>query len=103
MSCEGVRSTLSVVVALEHELDVPAFPGPPDELDQELPGVIIRAEVHSSGKTGVEMEALTAVSVAAVTVYDMAKAVQKDIKILGIRLLEKSGGKSGDFRAPQEG
>ncbi|MCK3656310.1 cyclic pyranopterin monophosphate synthase accessory protein [Pasteurellaceae bacterium Macca] len=53
-----------------------------------------------SGKTGVEMEALTAVSVAALTIYDMCKAVQKDIVIEHIRLLSKSGGKSGDFHAP---
>lgn len=52
-----------------------------------------------SGKTGVEMEALTAASVAALTIYDMCKAVQKDISIEGCRLLSKSGGKSGDFKA----
>jgi cyclic pyranopterin monophosphate synthase len=52
-----------------------------------------------AGKTGVEMEALTAVSVAALTIYDMCKAVQKDITITGISLLEKRGGKSGDFKA----
>ena len=51
-----------------------------------------------SGRTGVEMEALTAVSVAALTVYDMCKAVQKDMEITNIRLLEKSGGKSGDYK-----
>jgi len=73
------------------------------ELEPELPGLIIEAEIRSSGKTGVEMEALTAVSVAALTVYDMAKAVQKDIKIGNIRLLEKRGGKSGDYQAQQEG
>lgn len=53
-----------------------------------------------TGKTGVEMEALTAVSVSALTIYDMCKAVQKDIRIECVRLLEKSGGKSGDFKAP---
>lgn len=73
------------------------------ELDPELPGLIIQAEVRSSGKTGVEMEALTAVSVAALTVYDMAKAVQKDIRIGNIHLLEKRGGKSGDYQAHPEG
>ena len=59
--------------------------------------VEITATVHCQGVTGVEMEALTAVSVAALTVYDMCKAVQKDMEITDIRLLSKSGGKSGDY------
>ena len=59
----------------------------------------IRAECHLEGKTGVEMEALTAVSVAALTVYDMCKAVDKAMIIRDIRLLHKSGGKSGTFNA----
>lgn len=59
--------------------------------------VEITATAKCSGVTGVEMEALTAVSVAALTVYDMCKAVQKDMEITDIRLLKKSGGKSGDF------
>ena len=63
--------------------------------------VEIRAAVTCTGVTGVEMEALTAVSVAALTVYDMCKAVQKDMKITNIHLLEKSGGKSGDYRAEE--
>jgi cyclic pyranopterin phosphate synthase len=67
------------------------------ELDDELPGIRIRAEVRVSGKTGVEMEALTAVSVAALTIYDMAKAAQKDMRIQNVRLVEKTGGKSGDY------
>jgi len=54
--------------------------------------------VKLSGKTGVEMEALTAVSIACLTIYDMAKAADKGMEIVNIRLLEKSGGKSGDFR-----
>ncbi len=66
------------------------------ELDESLPGVRIRATARTTGKTGVEMEALTAVSVAALTVYDMAKAVEKSMRIQNIRLLEKHGGKSGD-------
>jgi len=66
------------------------------ELDDDLPGVQIRAEVRTSGKTGVEMEALTAVSVAALTVYDMVKAVEKTGRIQNIRLVEKHGGVSGD-------
>ena len=65
-------------------------------LDEALPGVQIRATARTTGKTGVEMEALTAVSVAALTVYDMAKAVEKTMRIHNIRLLEKHGGQSGD-------
>jgi cyclic pyranopterin phosphate synthase len=65
-------------------------------LNSELPGVLIEAMVRTNGKTGVEMEALTAVSVAALTVYDMIKAVEKGAVIENIRLIEKRGGKSGD-------
>jgi cyclic pyranopterin monophosphate synthase len=67
------------------------------ELDWKLPGVKISASVHTNGKTGVEMEALTAVSVAALTVYDMLKAIQKNMIIKNIRLVEKRGGQSGDI------
>lgn len=66
-------------------------------LDYSLPGVQIQATAKTVGKTGVEMEALTAVSVAALTVYDMAKAAEKTMKIQNIRLVEKYGGKSGDI------
>jgi cyclic pyranopterin phosphate synthase len=66
------------------------------QLDESLPGVIITATIKVTGKTGVEMEALTAVSVAALTIYDMAKAVEKTMCIQNIRLLEKHGGRSGD-------
>ncbi len=69
------------------------------EPDTKLPGVRVRARVKVSGKTGVEMEALTAVSVACLTVYDMVKAVERGMRIEGIRLVEKSGGKSGHYRA----
>jgi len=65
-------------------------------LDDSLPGVVITATVKTVGKTGVEMEALTAVSVAALTVYDMAKAAEKTMRIQNIRLVEKHGGQSGD-------
>jgi len=65
-------------------------------LEESLPGVIITATVKTSGRTGVEMEALTAVSVAALTVYDMAKSSEKTMRIQNIRLVEKYGGKSGD-------
>ena len=67
--------------------------------DNALPGLVVRATVKITGQTGVEMEALTAVSVACLTIYDMVKAAEKSMRIEGIRLLEKSGGKSGDYRA----
>ncbi len=62
-------------------------------------GILIKSTVRSTGPTGVEMEALTAAAVAALTVYDMCKAVDRAIEITGLRLLEKSGGKSGTYRA----
>ena len=65
-------------------------------LDESLPGVVITATAKTIGKTGVEMEALTAVSIAALTVYDMAKAAEKTMRIQNIRLVEKHGGQSGD-------
>ena len=64
-----------------------------------LPGLRVTATVRLNGKTGVEMEALTAVSVACLTIYDMAKAVDRGMQISGIRVLQKSGGKSGDWSA----
>jgi cyclic pyranopterin phosphate synthase len=66
------------------------------QFDQDLPGIEITATVKTFGKTGVEMEALTAVSVAALTVYDMAKSAEKTMRIENIRLVEKRGGRSGD-------
>lgn len=66
------------------------------DLRDDLPGIKITATARTIGKTGVEMEALTAVSVAALTVYDMVKAVEKTAKIHNIRLVEKRGGRSGD-------
>jgi len=69
------------------------------EPDAALPGVVVRATVKTGGQTGVEMEALTAVSVAALTVYDMVKAVEKSMVIDGIRLILKDGGKSGRYEA----
>ncbi len=66
--------------------------------DADLPGLRVQATVKLSGKTGVEMEALTAVSVACLTIYDMAKAADKGMEIGGIQLLAKSGGKSGDWK-----
>ena len=67
--------------------------------EHSLPGFLIEATVKVTGQTGVEMEALTAVSVACLTVYDMVKAIEKGMRIEGIRLLEKTGGKSGTWRA----
>lgn len=66
---------------------------------EDLPGFRVRALAKVNGKTGVEMEALTAVSLACLTIYDMLKAADKDMRISGIRLLEKSGGRSGTYRA----
>ncbi len=66
------------------------------ELDQEIPGISITATVRTTGKTGVEMEALTAVTVTALTIYDMAKAAEKTMVIQNVRLAEKHGGQSGD-------
>lgn len=74
-------------------VNVDLAPGGEDSL-------VIHATVKTTGKTGVEMEALTAASVAALTVYDMCKAVEKGIRVESVRLLEKHGGKSGDWLAP---
>ncbi len=68
------------------------------EPDEELPGLRVTALARVTGKTGVEMEALTAASVACLTIYDMAKAADRAMTISDIRLVEKSGGKSGDHR-----
>jgi cyclic pyranopterin monophosphate synthase len=68
------------------------------EPDRALPGLTVRATVKVTGQTGVEMEALTAVSVACLTIYDMVKSVERGMRIEGIRVLEKRGGKSGTYR-----
>ncbi|HEY7998037.1 MAG TPA: cyclic pyranopterin monophosphate synthase MoaC [Pseudolabrys sp.] len=67
--------------------------------EHALPGFLVRATVKVTGQTGVEMEALVAVSIACLTIYDMVKAVERGMHIEGVRLLQKSGGKSGDYRA----
>ncbi len=67
--------------------------------DAALPGITVKARVKVAGKTGVEMEALTAVSIACLTIYDMVKAVERGMRIEGIRLVEKRGGRSGHYRA----
>ncbi|MEM6717293.1 MAG: cyclic pyranopterin monophosphate synthase MoaC [Cyanobacteria bacterium P01_D01_bin.6] len=69
------------------------------EAERSLPGYRIQALVKTKAETGVEMEALTAVSIAALTLYDMAKALEKSMSIQTIRLLQKTGGKSGDYQA----
>jgi cyclic pyranopterin phosphate synthase len=71
------------------------------ETDRKLPGCIVRATVKVTGSTGVEMEALIAVSVACLTIYDMIKAVERGVRIDGIHLVEKRGGKSGHYRAAE--
>jgi cyclic pyranopterin phosphate synthase len=67
--------------------------------DHALPGLVVRATARLTGQTGVEMEALTAATVACLTIYDMAKAADRGMEITGVKLLEKSGGKSGHWRA----
>ena len=71
------------------------------EPDRALPGLVVTATARVTGKTGVEMEALTAASVACLTIYDMAKAVDKAMVLTDIRLLEKTGGKSGDYHVDE--
>jgi cyclic pyranopterin monophosphate synthase len=69
------------------------------EPDAKLPGIEVKARVKVAGPTGVEMEALTAVAVACLTIYDMVKALERGMRIEGIRLVEKRGGRSGHYRA----
>lgn len=69
--------------------------------DSSLPGVVVTATARTTGPTGVEMEALTAVSIACLTIYDMTKAVDRGMRIEGVRLVAKSGGRSGDFRVEE--
>jgi cyclic pyranopterin phosphate synthase len=71
------------------------------EPEAKLPGIEVRARVKVSGQTGVEMEALTAVAVACLTIYDMVKSVERGMRIEGIRLIEKRGGRSGHYRAKE--
>lgn len=69
-------------------------------IDESVPGIRVEATAATTGKTGVEMEAMTAVSIAALTVYDMLKSLEKGIRITDIRLVHKSGGKSGEYHSP---
>lgn len=71
-------------------------------IDEDLPGISVTASVKVAGQTGVEMEALTAVSLACLTIYDMVKAVDRGMRIEGIHLVEKSGGRSGHFIAQDQ-
>jgi len=84
------------IIPLCHPLPV-EFVGIDFSLKQDIPGVAITATASIDAKTGVEMEAMTAVAVAALTIYDMCKGLEKGIEILEIKLLEKSGGKSGHW------
>jgi cyclic pyranopterin monophosphate synthase len=101
----GVARIAGIMAAKRtHELIPLCHPLPLTKVEVEvapdavLPGVTVRARVKVLGQTGVEMEALTAVSVACLTIYDMVKALERGMRIEGIRLVEKSGGKSGHFR-----
>ena len=90
----GAAKNTSTMIPLCHQIaltsvDLEFF------LDEHLPGISIKAQIETIGKTGVEMEALVAVSVAALTIYDMAKAVERTMVIQNIRLIEKHGGSSG--------
>jgi cyclic pyranopterin phosphate synthase len=80
------------------KVDIDIAPDHGADARTAAPGLVVRATVKVTGQTGVEMEALTAVSVACLTIYDMIKAVERGAVIDGIRLIEKSGGKSGHFR-----
>lgn len=71
------------------------------EIDEEIPGISIEATAATTARTGVEMEAMTAACVAALTVYDMLKSMEKGIRITNIRLIHKAGGKSGEYRNPE--
>ncbi|CAL8981100.1 Cyclic pyranopterin monophosphate synthase [Rhodoplanes sp. P11] len=102
----GVARIAGIMAAKRtHELIPLCHPLPVSKVEVEvvpdpaLPGVRVQATVEVAGQTGVEMEALTAVSVACLTVYDMVKAVERGMRIEGVRLLEKHGGKSGSYVA----
>lgn len=101
----GVARIAGIMAAKKtHELIPLCHPLPVSKIavdvepDESLPGVRVRAEVSVTAKTGVEMEALTAVGVACLTIYDMLKAVDRSMRIEGVELVEKCGGRSGDWR-----
>ena len=93
----GAKRT-SDLIPLCHPLPLKKI-GVKIDIDDSLPGLRVTAEAKTEGQTGVEMEALTAVSVACLTIYDMLKAAEKGMQITGIRLLAKMGGKSGNWTA----
>jgi cyclic pyranopterin monophosphate synthase len=102
----GIARVAGIMAAKRtHELIPLCHPLPISQIevdaapDPKLPGIKITARVKVSGQTGVEMEALTAVSVACLTIYDMVKAVDRGMRIVDIKLVEKSGGRSGHYRA----
>jgi cyclic pyranopterin phosphate synthase len=86
------------LIPLCHPLPL-TFIGVEGTIDADAGAIVLEAEARTTGPTGVEMEAMTGVSVAALTVYDMVKGVQRDAKIEEVALLAKSGGRSGDYRA----
>ena len=90
------------LIPLCHPLAL-SFAGVEIEVDEALPGLHVTTETRLIGRTGVEMEALVAASVAALTIYDMCKAIDRGIEIGGVRLLEKQGGASGHWRRGQDG
>jgi cyclic pyranopterin phosphate synthase len=92
---QGGKRT-SELIPLCHPLSL-SFLGVEGEIDTAAGEIVLTAEARTTGPTGVEMEALTAASVAALTVYDMVKGVQRDAEIASVVLLEKSGGRSGDY------
>jgi cyclic pyranopterin phosphate synthase len=102
----GVARVAGIMAAKKtHELIPLCHPLPVSQVaieiepDRTLPGLVVRSIVKVTGQTGVEMEALTAVSVACLTIYDMVKAIERGMRIEGIRLIEKSGGASGHYQA----
>ena len=86
----------SELIPLCHPLNIDQITIDFDDLSDEV-GIAVTATVRTSGKTGVEMEALTSASLTALTIYDMCKSVDRAISVEGLRLLRKSGGKSGDY------
>lgn len=95
---QGAKRTADLI-PLCHPLSL-SFVEVEPVLDEALPGVRITATARASGKTGVEMEALTAVAVACLTVYDMVKSADRSMTVEDVRLIHKRGGKSGDYTAP---
>ncbi|MDE5831635.1 MAG: cyclic pyranopterin monophosphate synthase MoaC [Desulfovibrio sp.] len=105
LGCARIAAILAAkrtpqLIPLCHSLNL-TFVGVEFEIHDEPPSIRIIAEARCKGRTGVEMEAIVAAQTAAAVIYDMCKAVQKDIVITDTKLLFKSGGKSGEFRAPE--